>query len=113
MITLEQSRGRMLRVRYASGAELTGPAVIRYERAVFVALDNGMALPVLNSDGSLPSCVVSVEALPGHVEGGLPLTDDMAYMAVTAMLRDAVGLTLGQASVEYERWVDSKRVPDA
>lgn len=37
---------------------------------------------------------------------GLPLTDDMAYMAVTAMLRDAVGLPLNEAADRYESWLN-------
>lgn len=46
----------------------------------------------------MPDGVLSVDIGPKHVEGGLPLTDDMVCMAVTAMLRDAVGLTSGEAS---------------
>lgn len=44
-----------------------------------------------------------------HPEGGLPLTDDMAYMAVTAMLREAVGLPLNEAADRYESWLNRVR----
>lgn len=54
----------------------------------------------------MPDGVISVDIGPKHVEGGLPLTDDMVCMAVTAMLRDAVGLTLGEASDAYEAWLN-------
>ena len=43
------------------------------------------------SDGSMPEGVESVSIRPKHPKGGLPLTDDMVYMAVTAI----------------EKWVDS------
>ena len=66
------------------------------------------------SDGSMPEGVESVSIRPKHPKGGLPLTDDMAYMAVTAMLRDAVGLPLNEAAwlnqvrrAAIEKWVDS------
>lgn len=54
----------------------------------------------------MPDGVLSVDIGPKHVEGGLPLTDDMVCMAVTAMLRDAVGLTSGEASDAYETWLN-------
>ena len=94
----------MLRVRYDSGAELAGPAVITDEENMLVSLGGAASMLVRRADGSLPLHVVSVEMLsdgsmpegvesvsirPKHPKGGLPLTDDMAYMAVTAMLRDA------------------------
>lgn len=41
-----------------------------------------------------------------HYENGTELTDDMVCMAVTAMLRDAVGLTSGEASDAYETWLN-------
>lgn len=65
--------------------------------------ENGTALL---PDGSMPDGVKSVDIGPKHVEGGLPLTDDMVCMAVTAMLRDAVGLTSGEASDAYEAWLN-------
>lgn len=101
----------MLRVRYDSGAELAGPAVITDEENMLVSLGGAASMLVRRADGSLPLHVVSVEMLsdgsmpegvesvsirPKHPKGGLPLTDDMAYMAVTAMLRDAVGLPLNE-----------------
>lgn len=61
------------------------------------------------SDGSMPEGVESVSIRPKHPKGGLPLTDDMAYMAVTAMLRDAVGLPLNEAADRYESWLNRVR----
>ena len=74
-------------IYYENGTELTGKAVTL-------------------QDGSMPDGVKSVDIGPKHVEGGLPLTDDMVCMAVTAMLRDAVGLTSGEASDAYEAWLN-------
>ena len=51
----------------------------------------------------------SVSIRPKHPKGVLPLTDDMAYMAVTAMLRDAVGLPLNEAADRYESWLNRVR----
>ena len=114
----------MLRVRYDSGAELAGPAVITDEGALLVSLGGAASMLVRRADGSLPLHVVSVEMLsdgsmpegvesvsirPKHPKGGLPLTDDMAYMAVTAMLRDAVGLPLNEAADRYESWLNRVR----
>lgn len=111
----------MLRVRYDSGAELAGPAVITDEGALLVSLGGAASMLVQRADGSLPLHVVSVEMLsdgsmpegvesvsirPKHPKGELPLTDDMAYMAVTAMLRDAVGLPLIEAADRYEAWLN-------
>lgn len=111
----------MLQVRYDSGAELAGPAVITDEGALLVSLGGAASMLVRRADGSLPLHVVSVEMLsdgsmpegvesvsirPKHPKGGLPLTDDMAYMAVTAMLRDAVGLPLNEAADRYEAWLN-------
>lgn len=114
----------MLQVRYDSGAELAGPAVITDEGALLVSLGGAASMLVRRADGSLPLHVVSVEMLsdgsmpegvesvsirPKHPKGGLPLTDDMAYMAVTAMLRDAVGLPLNEAADRYESWLNRVR----
>lgn len=96
----------MLRVRYDSGAELAGPAVITDEGALLVSLGGAASMLVQRADGSLPPHITFVDIRPSHVGYGLPLTDDMAYMAVTAMLRDAVGLTLGEASDAYETWLN-------
>ena len=88
----------MLRVRYDSGAELAGPAVITDEGALLVSLGGAASMLVQRADGSLPPHITFVDIRPSHVGYGLPLTDDMAYMAVTAMLRDAVGLPLNEAA---------------
>lgn len=96
----------MLRVRYDSGAELAGPAVITDEGALLVSLGGAASMLVQRADGSLPPHITFVDIRPSHVGYGLPLTDDMAYMAVTAMLRDAVGLTSGEASDAYEAWLN-------
>lgn len=84
----------MLRVRYDSGAELAGPAVITDEGALLVSLGGAASMLVQRADGSLPPHITFVDIRPSHVGYGLPLTDDMAYMAVTAMLRDAVLLPI-------------------
>ena len=96
----------MLRVRYDSGAELGGPDVITVEGALLVSLGGAGSMLVQRADGSLPPHITFVDIRPSHVGYGLPLTDDMAYMAVTAMLRDAVGLTSGEASDAYETWLN-------
>lgn len=84
----------MLRVRYDSGAELAGPAVITDEGALLVSLGGAASMLVQRADGSLPPHITFVDIRPSHVGYGLPLTDDMAYMAVTAMLRLAVLLPI-------------------
>lgn len=96
----------MLRVRYDSGAELAGPAVITDEGALLVSLGGAASMLVQRADGSLPPHIIFVDIRPSHVGYGLPLTDDMVCMAVTAMLRDAVGLTSGEASDAYEAWLN-------
>lgn len=96
----------MLRVRYDSGAELAGPAVITDEGALLVSLGGAASMLVQRADGSLPPHITFVDIRPSHVGYGLPLTDDMVCMAVTAMLRDAVGLTSGEASDAYETWLN-------
>lgn len=96
----------MLRVRYDSGAELAGPAVITDEGALLVSLGGAASMLVQRADGSLPPHITFVDIRPSHVGYGLPLTDDMVCMAVTAMLRDAVGLTSGEASDAYEAWLN-------
>lgn len=96
----------MLRVRYDSGAELAGPAVITDEGALLVSLGGAASMLVQRADGSLPPHITFVDIRPSHVGYGLPLTDDMACMVVTAMLRDAVGLTSGEASDAYEAWLN-------
>ena len=99
----------MLRVRYDSGAELAGPAVITDEGALLVSLGGAASMLVQRADGSLPPHITFVDIRPSHVGYGLPLTDDMAYMAVTAMLRDAVGLPLNEAADRYESWLNRVR----
>lgn len=106
MTNPKKNRDLMLRVRYDSGAELAGPAVITDEGALLVSLGGAASMLVQRADGSLPPHITFVDIRPSHVGYGLPLTDDMAYMAVTAMLRDAVGLTLGEASDAYETWLN-------
>lgn len=124
MIDPKKNGNLMLRVRYDSGAELAGPAIITDEENMLVSLGGAASMLVRRADGSLPLHVVSVEMLsdgsmpegvesvsirPKHPKGGLPLTDDMAYMAVTAMLRDAVGLPLNEAADRYESWLNRVR----
>lgn len=99
----------MLRVRYDSGAELAGPAVITDEGALLVSLGGAASMLVQRADGSLPPHITFVDIRPSHVGYGLPLTDDMAYMAVTAMLRDAVVLPLNEAADRYESWLNRVR----
>lgn len=124
MIDPKKNGNRTLRVRYDSGAIFVGPAIITDEGDTLVLLGGASSLLVRRADGSLPLHVVSVEMLsdgsmpegvesvsirPKHPKGGLPLTDDMAYMAVTAMLRDAVGLPLNEAADRYESWLNRVR----
>lgn len=121
MIDPKKNGDLMLRVRYDSGAELAGPAIITDEENMLVSLGGASSMLVRRADGSLPLHVVSVEMLsdgsmpegvesvsirPKHPKGKLPLTDDMVYMAVTAMLRDAVGLPLNEAADRYEAWLN-------
>lgn len=93
-------------IHYENGTELTGKAVTLQDGTVGVRIPDEFFKTALLPDGSMPDGVISVDIGPKHVEGGLPLTDDMACMAVTAMLRDAVGLTLGEASDAYETWLN-------
>lgn len=66
----------MLRVRYDSGAELAGPAVITDEGALLVSLGGAASMLVQRADGSLPPHITFVDIRPSHVGYGLPLTDD-------------------------------------
>lgn len=93
-------------IYYENGTELTGKAVTLQDGTVGVRIPGEFFKTALLPDGSMPDGVKSVNIGPKHVEGGLPLTDDMVCMAVTAMLRDAVGLTLGEASDAYETWLN-------
>lgn len=93
-------------IHYENGTELTGKAVTLQDGTVGVRIPNEFFKTALLPDGSMPDGVLSVDIGPKHVEGGLPLTDDMVCMAVTAMLRDAVGLTSGEASDAYETWLN-------
>lgn len=96
-------------IHYENGTELTGKAVTLQDGTVGVRIPGEFFKTALRPDGSMPDGVLSVDIGPKHVEGGLPLTDDMACMAVTAMLRDAVGLTSGEASDAYEAWLNGVR----
>lgn len=96
-------------IHYENGTELTGKAVTLQDGTVGVRIPNEFFKTALLPDGSMPDGVLSVDIGPKHVEGGLPLTDDMAYMAVTAMLRDAVGLPLNEAADRYESWLNRVR----
>ena len=124
MIESKRIGNRTLRVRYDSGAILVGPAIITDEGDTLVLLGGAASLLARRADGSLPLHVVSVEILPDgsmpdgvisvdirpkRSKGELPLTDDMVYMAVTAMLRDAVGLPLNEAADRYEAWLNRVR----
>lgn len=91
---------------YDNGSELTGTAVTTSDGSVGIRIPNEFFKTALLPDGSMPDGVKSVDIGPKHVEGGLPLTDDMVCIAVTAMLRDAVGLTSGEASDAYEAWLN-------
>ena len=91
---------------YDNGSELTGTAVTTSDGSVGIRIPNEFFKTGLLPDGSMPEGVKSVSIRPKHPKGGLPLTDDMACMAVTAMLRDAVGLTSGEASDAYEAWLN-------
>lgn len=93
-------------IHYENGTELTGKAVTLQDGTVGVRIPGEFFKTALLPDGSMPDGVISVDIGPKHVEGGLPLTDDMVCMAVTAMLRDAVGLTSGEASDAYEAWLN-------
>lgn len=91
---------------YDNGSELTGTAVTTSDGSVGIRIPNEFFKTGLLPDGSMPEGVKSVSIRPKHPKGGLPLTDDMVCMAVTAMLRDAVGLTSGEASDAYEAWLN-------
>lgn len=77
-------------IHYENGTELTGKAVTLQDGTVGVRIPNEFFKTALLPDGSMPDGVLSVDIGPKHVEGGLPLTDDMVCMAVTAMLRDRI-----------------------
>lgn len=91
---------------YDNGSELTGTAVTTSDGSVGIRIPNEFFKTGLLADGSMPEGVKSVSIRPKRSKGGLPLTDDMVCMAVTAMLRDAVGLTSGEASDAYEAWLN-------
>lgn len=91
---------------YENGTELTGTAVTTSDGSVGIRVPNEFFKTGLLADGSMPEGVKSVSIRPKHPKGVLPLTDDMVCMAVTAMLRDAVGLTSGEASDAYETWLN-------
>lgn len=96
-------------IYYENGTELTGKAVTLQDGTVGVRIPGEFFKTALLSDGSMPDGVISVDIRPKRSKGGLPLTDDMAYMAVTAMLRDAVGLPLNEAADRYESWLNRVR----
>lgn len=79
---------------YDNGSELTGTAVTTSDGSVGIRIPNEFFKTGLLPDGSMPEGVKSVSIRPKHPKGVLPLTDDMVYMAVTASLRDAVGLPI-------------------
>ena len=83
---------------YDNGSELTGTAVTTSDGSVGIRIPNEFFKTGLLPDGSMPEGVKSVSIRPKHPKGVLPLTDDMVYMAVTASLRDAVGLPLNEAA---------------
>ena len=93
-------------IYYENGTELTGKAVTLQDGTVGVRIPGEFFKTALLSDGSMPDGVISVDIRPKRSKGGLPLTDDMVYMAVTAMLRDAVGLPLNEAADRYEAWLN-------
>ena len=72
---------------YDNGSELTGTAVTTSDGSVGIRIPNEFFKTGLLADGSMPEGVKSVSIRPKRSKGGLPLTDDMVYMAVTAMLR--------------------------
>lgn len=94
---------------YDNGSELTGTAVTTSDGSVGIRIPDGSFKTGLLPDGSMPEGVKSVSIRPKHPKGVLPLTDDMVYMAVTAMLRDAVGLPLNEAADRYESWLNRVR----
>lgn len=96
-------------IYYENGTELTGKAVTLQDGTVGVRIPGEFFKTALRPDGSMPDGVLSVDIGPKHVEGGLPLTDDMVCMAVTAMLCDAVGLPLNEAADRYESWLNRVR----
>ena len=94
---------------YDNGSELTGTAVTTADGSVGIRIPDGSFKTGLLPDGSMPEGVKSVSIRLKHPKGVLPLTDDMVYMAVTAMLRDAVGLPLNEAADRYESWLNRVR----
>lgn len=94
---------------YDNGSELTGTAVTTSDGSVGIRIPDGSFKTGLLPDGSMPEGVKSVSIRLKHPKGVLPLTDDMVYMAVTAMLRDAVGLPLNEAADRYESWLNRVR----
>lgn len=94
---------------YENGTELTGTAVTTSDGSVGIRVPNEFFKTGLLADGSMPEGVKSVSIRPKHPKGVLPLTDDMVYMAVTASLRDAVGLPLNEAADRYESWLNRVR----
>lgn len=94
---------------YDNGSELTGTAVTTSDGSVGIRIPNEFFKTGLLPDGSMPEGVKSVSIRPKHPKGVLPLTDDMVYMAVTASLRDAVGLPLNEAADRYESWLNRVR----
>lgn len=84
-------------------------AVTTSDGSVGIRVPNEFFKTGLLPDGSMPEGVKSVSIRPKHPKGVLPLTDDMVYMAVTASLRDAVGLPLNEAADRYEAWLNRVR----
>lgn len=72
-------------IHYENGTELTGKAVTLQDGTVGVRIPNEFFKTALLPDGSMPDGVLSVDIGPKHVEGGLPLTDDMVCMAVVLL----------------------------
>lgn len=87
----------------------TQPVVTTSDGSVGIRIPDGSFKTGLLPDGSMPEGVKSVSIRLKHPKGVLPLTDDMVYMAVTAMLRDAVGLPLNEAADRYESWLNRVR----
>ena len=64
-------------IYYENGTELTGKAVTLQDGTVGVRIPGEFFKTALLPDGSMPDGVISVDIGPKHVEGGLPLTDDI------------------------------------
>ena len=77
-------------IHYENGTELTGKAVTLQDGTVGVRIPGEFFKTALLPDGSMPDGVKSVDI-------------------GTAMLRNAVGLTLGEASDAYETWLNGVR----